>query len=107
MSAFRYPRDCGATRKDYQPYTLIDTLLDADADADADAGEDLGSGRAVSVSSLEISLLGFQARSSGKTGLAALKAMRLEHPILVHGVYTYLIVMALVLALTTATAVRG
>lgn len=47
MSAFRCPRDCGTSRKDYQPYTLIDMLRDAD--------EDLGSGRPVSVSSLEIS----------------------------------------------------
>ncbi|MFF2940144.1 hypothetical protein ACFVSQ_09910 [Streptomyces niveus] len=99
MSAFRCPGDCGATRKGYQPYTLIDMLLDAD--------EDLGSGKPVSVSSLEISLLGFRARSSGKTGLAALKAMRRDHPVLVHGLYTYLSVMALVLALVTATAVGG
>ncbi|MET9557190.1 hypothetical protein [Streptomyces sp. NPDC006645] len=99
MSAFRCPRDCAAIRNSYQPYTLIDTLRDAD--------EDLGSSRPVSVSSLEISLLGFRARSEGKTGLAALKAMRRDHPVLVHGLYTYLSVMALVLALVAATTIGG
>lgn len=71
MSAFRCPRDCTA-RKDYQPHTLMDSLIAAD--------EHLGSGGPVSVSSLEISLLGFRARSSGKTGFAALEAMRRDHP---------------------------
>ncbi|MET4920990.1 hypothetical protein P3L51_01175 [Streptomyces sp. PSRA5] len=99
MSAFRCPRDCGAARKDYQPHTLIDLLIAAD--------EHLGSGGPVSVSSLEISLLGFRARSSGKTGFAALEAMRRDHPVLVHGLYTYLSVMAFVLALITATAIGG
>lgn len=38
---------------------------------------------------------------------AALRTIRLEHPVLVHGLYTYLSVTGLLLALTAAVAVRG
>ncbi|WP_405798225.1 hypothetical protein [Streptomyces sp. NBC_01506] len=38
---------------------------------------------------------------------AALKAIRREHPVLVHVLYTYLSVTGLVLALTAAIAVRA
>ncbi|WP_405613907.1 hypothetical protein OG292_15345 [Streptomyces sp. NBC_01511] len=37
----------------------------------------------------------------------ALKAVRREHPVLIHVLYTYLSVTGLVLALTAAIAVRG
>ncbi|MFC9650948.1 hypothetical protein [Streptomyces sp. NPDC056937] len=87
------------TGKDYEPYSLIDTLLDTD--------DDDAVGRPVSRASVEISVIGVRARSESKTGLAVLKAMRREHPVLVHGLYTYLSVMGLLLALTAATAVRG
>ncbi|WP_329033539.1 hypothetical protein OIE71_13880 [Streptomyces sp. NBC_01725] len=38
---------------------------------------------------------------------AALRTLRLEHPVLVHGFYTYLSATGLLLALTAAIAVRG
>ncbi|MFC9604515.1 hypothetical protein ACFTTN_13785 [Streptomyces niveus] len=99
MSGFRSPRDYDSTSEDNWPYTSIDALLDAD--------KGRGAGQPVSWSSVEITLLGVRARSDGKTGLAALKAMRREHPVLVHGLYTYLSVMALVLALIAASAIGG
>lgn len=99
MPDFPPPRSTRTTRKDYEPYSLIDTLLDA-TDDDAVGGP-------VSRASVEISVIGVRARSEGKTGLAALRAMRREHPVLVHGLYTYLSVMGLLLALTAATAVRA
>lgn len=45
--------------------------------------------------------------SSPKTALAALRSIRREHPVLVHGLYTYLSVTGVLLALTAAIAVRG
>ncbi|MFI6083305.1 hypothetical protein ACIBBB_20380 [Streptomyces sp. NPDC051217] len=51
--------------------------------------------------------LGFRTRSHARTALAALKAIRREHPVLVHGLYTYLSVTGLLLALTAAIAIRG
>lgn len=100
MPDFPPPSSTRTTRKDYEPYSLIDTLLD-------NADDDDGADGAVSRSSVEISVLRVRARSEGKTGLAALKAMRCEHLVLVHGLCTYLSVMGLLLALTAATAVRG
>ncbi|QUI32620.1 hypothetical protein H9W91_18470 [Streptomyces alfalfae] len=80
------------SRKDYEPFTLLDMLMDAEP------------GHPVQVSSVEIRLFGFRARSNGKTGFAALKALREEHPVLVHGLCTYLSVswflVALVMSLT-------
>lgn len=38
---------------------------------------------------------------------AALRTLRLEHPVLVHGLYTYLSATGLLLALTAATALRS
>ncbi|MFD9872446.1 hypothetical protein ACFXI8_25120 [Streptomyces niveus] len=38
---------------------------------------------------------------------AALRTLRLEHPVLIHGLCTYLSATALLLALTVATATRG
>ncbi|MEV8419427.1 hypothetical protein [Streptomyces niveus] len=64
-------------------------------------------GGLVSQSSVEISVIGVPARSEGKTGLAAIETMRRKHPVLVHGFYTYLSVMELLLAITAAAAVRG
>ncbi|MFD4765475.1 hypothetical protein [Streptomyces niveus] len=55
---------------------------------------------------MEISVIGVRVRSERRTGLAALNAMRREHPVPVHGLYTYLSVMGLLLALIAATAVR-
>lgn len=45
--------------------------------------------------------------SSPRTALAALRSIRREHPVLVHGLYTYLSVTGVLLALTAAIAVRG
>ncbi|MFE2845099.1 hypothetical protein ACFXKS_16315 [Streptomyces scopuliridis] len=73
-------RDDRSSRKDYEPFTLIDTLLDANA---------------------------VRAQSDGKTGFDALKAMRREHPVLVHSLCTYLSVMGLLFALTAATTIQG
>ncbi|MGW6308269.1 hypothetical protein [Streptomyces niveus] len=95
MPDFPPPSSTRTTRKDYEPYTLLDA-----ADDDAVGGP-------VSRTSVEISVIGVRARSEGKTGLAAPRAMRREHPVLVHGLYTYLSVMGLLLALTAATAVRA
>lgn len=50
---------------------------------------------------------GFRTRLHAKSTLTALRAIRREHPVLVHGLYTYLSVTGLLLALTAAVAVRG
>ncbi|MFC8825325.1 hypothetical protein ACFT9I_08210 [Streptomyces sp. NPDC057137] len=42
-----------------------------------------------------------------RTALAVLRAIRREHPVLIHGLYTYLSVTSLLLALTAAVAARG
>lgn len=42
-----------------------------------------------------------------RTALAALRTIRREHPVLIHGLYTYLSVTGLLLALTAAVAARG
>ncbi|WP_405616697.1 hypothetical protein OG292_24155 [Streptomyces sp. NBC_01511] len=42
-----------------------------------------------------------------RSTLAALRAIRREHPVLAHVLYTYLSVTGLVLALTAAIVVRG
>ncbi|MFF7803086.1 hypothetical protein [Streptomyces olivaceus] len=61
-------------------------------------------GRSVQMSSVETRLIGYRAKSNGKTGFAALKALREKHPVLMHGLCTYLrvswFVVALVVGLT-------
>ncbi|WP_381795159.1 hypothetical protein [Streptomyces niveus] len=47
------------------------------------------------------------AARSVRRARAALRTLRLEHPVLVHGLCTYLSATALLLALTAATATRG
>ncbi|MFD4814887.1 hypothetical protein, partial [Streptomyces sp. NPDC058418] len=75
------PSRSRTTSKDYEPYTVLDA-----ADNEAVGGP-------ISRSSVEISVIGVRVWSEGKTGLAALRAMRREHPVLVHVLYTYLSVM--------------
>ncbi|WP_405793213.1 hypothetical protein [Streptomyces sp. NBC_01506] len=97
MSGFR--RHCGydSARKDCEQFTSIETILDA--------GRDDDSRRPVCWSSVDISLLGVRAQADGKTGLAALRVMRRDHPVLVHSLYTYLSVTAFLLTLIAATAI--
>ncbi|AYG81936.1 hypothetical protein DWB77_04103 [Streptomyces hundungensis] len=52
---------------------------------------------------LSISPFGFRAEAQGKTGFAALKAMREQCPVVVHVLYTYLAVMGVLVALTLAS----
>ncbi|MCL7376994.1 hypothetical protein [Streptomyces sp. 35G-GA-8] len=87
------------SRKKYEPYTLINNLVDGNG-----GGEAKQQGTR---SSLEISVLSFRAQSDGKTGFAAFKAMCREHPVLVHGLYTYLSVSSLLLVLIVATTLQG
>ncbi|MER8073761.1 hypothetical protein ABTZ59_36685 [Streptomyces sp. NPDC094034] len=61
----------------------------------------------VSRSSLKISVLGFRARSEGRTGFAALRAMCRENPALLHGLCTYLSVSGLLVVLIVATTLQG
>ncbi|MFJ2650463.1 hypothetical protein ACIO1C_27545 [Streptomyces sp. NPDC087420] len=84
-----------STRKDYEPFTLLDMLLDDDSE------------RPAQPSSVEIKLFGFRAQSHGRTGFAALRALRREHPVLVHGLYTYLSVSWFLAVLITAFMVQG
>ncbi|MCX4398801.1 hypothetical protein OHU11_03945 [Streptomyces sp. NBC_00257] len=73
-----------ATRKSYEPFTLMDILLDSDS---APPG---------SKSTVEVTLLGFRARSEGMTFRAAFKALRREHPVLVFTYCAYFTCLALV-----------
>ncbi|MFJ4920227.1 hypothetical protein [Streptomyces sp. NPDC088725] len=84
-----------ARRKDYEPLTLLDMLLDDDSE------------RPAQPSSVQIKLFRFRAQSHGRTGFAALRALRREHPVLVHGLYTYLSVSWFLAVLITAFMVRG
>lgn len=72
------------TRKSYEPFTLLDILLASDT---APPGSE---------STVEITLLGFRARSEGTTFRAAFKALRREHPVLVFTYCAYFACMALV-----------
>ncbi|MFJ2405842.1 hypothetical protein ACIOUE_31555 [Streptomyces xanthochromogenes] len=53
--------------------------------------------------SLHVSVSGFRAQAQGTSGCAALRAMREQHPVVVHALYTYLTVMGLLVALVLAT----
>ncbi|MEV8396728.1 hypothetical protein [Streptomyces niveus] len=102
MFDFRHLRTIRArrgTRRPHDPRTLMDDLLEEDSGTET--------GRPVTRSSVEVSLFGVRARSDGKSGLAALRAMRREHPVLVHCLYTYVSAMSLVLALVVAVTVGG
>ncbi|MFF2524199.1 hypothetical protein [Streptomyces liangshanensis] len=82
-------------RKDYEPFTLIDMILDDDSE------------RPAQPSSVEIKLFGFRAQSHGWTGFTALKAMHREHPVLAHSLYTYLSVSWFLAVLITAFMIQG
>ncbi|MFE5847560.1 hypothetical protein ACFQ7N_38675 [Streptomyces niveus] len=102
MLDFRHLRAIRArrgTRRPHEPRTLMDDLLDEDSATET--------GQPVTRSSVEVSVLGVRVRSNGKSGLAALRAMRREHPVLVHCLYTYLSAMSLFLALVVAVTVGG
>ncbi|MFJ6574174.1 hypothetical protein ACIQNU_42965 [Streptomyces sp. NPDC091292] len=98
MSRFRTVHRIRAQRsrrKDYEPHTLIGILMEDAPD------------QSVHQSSVEVSFLGFRARSDGKTGFAALRALRREHPVLVHVLGTYLSVTWLLAAVIAAHTIRG
>ncbi|MFJ2906231.1 MULTISPECIES: hypothetical protein [unclassified Streptomyces] len=59
----------------------------------------------VQPSSVEISLFG--ARSQDRTRFAALKAMRHQHPVLVHALCTYLSVSWFLVAAIVAPVIKG
>ncbi|WP_329151221.1 hypothetical protein OG275_38280 (plasmid) [Streptomyces niveus] len=86
-------------RQAHEPLTLLDVLFDEDSNTEA--------GQPVSRSWLTISLFGFRAESDGKTGFAALRAMRREHPLLIRCLYTYLSIMSVLLAVITVATVGG
>jgi len=81
-------------RQDFEPRTLMDMLLDQER------GQ--GENRAVQVSAVSVSFLGFRAQSHGRTGFAALRHMRRDHPVLVRCLCTYLGVMWSVTAVVAA-----
>ncbi|MCX4549604.1 MULTISPECIES: hypothetical protein [unclassified Streptomyces] len=56
---------------------------------------------------MSISVLGFRAQSEGRTGVAALKAMRRKHPLLVHGLCAYLSVTWLLVVLIAAHTIQS
>ncbi|MER6380736.1 hypothetical protein ABT274_12230 [Streptomyces sp. NPDC001127] len=62
-------------------------------------------GEPASHTSLQVSLLGFRAEAGGQTGFAALKLLRREHPVVVHVLYTYMAVLAILVALFIASAI--
>lgn len=79
-----------ALRKDYEPWTLIDMVLDGDVHGP------------VQVSVVTIGIFGFRARSQGRTGLAALRNLHREHPVLVHCLCTSVSVVWLLAAVAAA-----
>lgn len=87
LRAYRRPR------QDHEPFPLLDMLTDVEP------------GRPVHLSSVEIRLSGFRARANGKTGFAALRAMRQEHPVLVHSLCTYLSVSWLLVAVVVGLTI--
>ncbi|MFJ4686221.1 hypothetical protein [Streptomyces sp. NPDC088789] len=82
-------------RKEYEPLSLIDMLLDADLD------------RPVHLSFVEVTFLGLRARSHGRTGFAALRKMRQEHPALVQALCAYVGVSWFVAAAIVALMLQG
>ncbi|MFJ3710368.1 hypothetical protein [Streptomyces sp. NPDC090053] len=106
MSRFdnlRRLRSNWSSHQGYEPHTLLDMLLDVDTGGPriSDAG------RPVHRSVVSISVLGFRAQSEGRTGLAALKAMRRKHPLLVHGLCAYLSVTWFLVVLIAAHTIQS
>ncbi|PCG86331.1 hypothetical protein CIB93_08810 [Streptomyces sp. WZ.A104] len=60
-------------------------------------------GQPTARSVVRVSLLGFRAEAEGKSGFAALSAMRAEHPVIVHLLYAY---TAVLVALAVAVVAR-
>lgn len=82
-----------ASRKDYEPRTLMNLVLDGDDH------------RPVQVSAVTIGIFGFRARSQGSTGLAALRNLHREHPVLVRCLCTWVSVMWLLAAVAVANSI--
>ncbi|MEV7282632.1 hypothetical protein [Streptomyces sp. NPDC093111] len=96
MAAFWTPRRLLAylkMQRRFEPYDITDLAFEQAGAADS----------APDVTYVEISAFGFRAQAHGKTGFAALRAIREEHPALAHGVYTYLAVMGVLAALFLGT----
>ncbi|MFJ2818521.1 hypothetical protein [Streptomyces sp. NPDC087294] len=100
LRRLRHLRALRTPRKDHEPLGLMDMLLEPDADSDHPA-------QWSQWSSLEISFFGFRARSHGRTAFAALRAMRHEHPVLVHALCTYLSVSSFLVVAIVAFVLRG
>ena len=83
-------------RRGFDRYSLVDELVTEHGHPD----------RPVEQTYLSLSLFGFRAQAEGKTGFAALKAMRKEHPLAVRLVCAYLAVLAVVV-LAVATRLAG
>ncbi|MFD7663030.1 hypothetical protein [Streptomyces sp. NPDC059788] len=79
-------------RRRYDRYDWVDSLAEQSCDPD----------RPVMRSTIRCTLLGFQAEAGGATGFAALKALRREHPVVAHLIYTYFAVLALSITLCFA-----
>ncbi|WP_432138616.1 hypothetical protein [Streptomyces sp. bgisy154] len=81
------------SRKDYEPRTLMDMVLDGDDH------------RPVQVSVVTIGIFGSRARSQGSTGFAALRNLYREHPVLVRCLCTWVSVMWLMAAVAVANSI--
>ncbi|MEU1629344.1 hypothetical protein ABZ746_29320 [Streptomyces sp. NPDC020096] len=73
-----------AMQRGFDRYSPVDELASAYGHPD----------RPVEQTYLSLSLFGFRAQAEGRTGFAALKAMRKEHPLVVRLLYAYLAVLA-------------
>ncbi|MFB7645748.1 hypothetical protein ACFC0S_00675 [Streptomyces sp. NPDC056084] len=82
-----------AMQRRFEPYDAVDAYVQEMSAADAPPV----------VAQLDISAFGFRARAQGKSGFAALRALREHYPVLVHALYTYLAVMGLLFALALAS----
>ncbi|MGW7004171.1 hypothetical protein ACWGCW_15460 [Streptomyces sp. NPDC054933] len=81
-----------AMQRDFARPSLVDELATGHGHPD----------RPVEQTYLSLSLFGFRAQAEGKTGFAALNAMRKEHPLAVHLLYAYLAVLAVAVLVLAA-----
>ncbi|MFB8020024.1 hypothetical protein ACFC36_15860 [Streptomyces rubiginosohelvolus] len=98
MPAFWTPRRVLAylrMQRRFEPYDIADLAFEQAGAADG----------APDMAYVEISAFGFRAQAHGKTGFAALRAIREEHPALARSVYAYLAVMSLLAVLALGTVV--
>ncbi|KOT57944.1 MULTISPECIES: hypothetical protein [Streptomyces] len=76
-------------RRRFDRHDWVDTLAEQYCDPD----------RPVERTTIRFTLLGFQTEAAGATGFAALKALRRDHPVVTHLIYTYFAVLASLITL--------